>query len=74
MEMISGSSQGLLTYLMNQIAEEDIPDDELRLAAQFGGYRLVEELLAFIDGPEPKNGSWAQAMDQFIAGIDEKRR
>ena len=74
MEMISGTSQGLLTYLMNQIAEEDIPDDELRLAAQFCGYRFVEELLAFIDGPESTNGSWAQAMDEFIADIDGKSR
>ena len=74
MEMISETTQGLLTYLMNQIAESGVPDDELRQAAKFCGYRFVDDLLAFIDGPEPEGTSWSEAMGQFIAGVDAKSK
>lgn len=74
MEMISETTQGLLTYLMNQVAESEVPDDELRQAATFCGYRFVDDLLAFIDGPTPEGMSWSEAMRQFIAGVDAKSR
>jgi hypothetical protein len=74
MEIISETTQGLLTYLINQIAESDVPDDELRQAASFCSYRFVDDLLAFIDGPRPEGTSWSEAMRQFIARLDAKSR
>ena len=72
MEVISKTTQGLLAYLIIQIAESDVPDGELRQAAAFCGFRFVDELLAFIDGPPPEGTSWSDALVQFIAGVDAK--
>jgi hypothetical protein len=74
MEMISRTTQGLLTYLMNQVAESDVPDDELKVAADFCGYRFLHDLLRFIDIPTPAGVSWSDSMRQFIAYVDERSR
>ncbi len=74
MEMISETTQGLLTYLMNQIVDSDVPDDELRQAAEFCGYRFLDDLLTFIDRPIPTGVLESEAMRQFIASVDAKSR
>lgn len=74
MEMISKTTQGLLTRLMNQIAESDVPAEELRQAADFCGYCFLDDLLTFMDGPTPTGVSWSEAMRQFIANVDAKSR
>ena len=74
MEIISETTQGVLTHLLNQIAESDVPDNELRKAAAFCGYLYVDDLLAFIDGPAPEGMLWSEAMDQFIASVDARSR
>lgn len=71
---IAKTTQGLLTYLVNQIAESDATDDELRQAAEFCGYRHLEALLAFIDGPVPAGAAWHDAMNQLIADVDGMSR
>ena len=74
MEMISTTTQGLLSNLMIEIAESDVLNDDLRQAAAFCGYRFVDDLLAFIDGPMPEGMSWSEAKDQLIATVDAKSR
>ena len=73
-EMISTTAQGLLSNLMIEIAESDVPNDELRQAAAFCGYRFVDDLLEFIDGSMPEGISWSEAKEQFIAAVDAKSR
>jgi hypothetical protein len=74
MGVIAETTQGLLTYLINQIAESDVPDDELELAAEFCGYRFLDDYLTFIDAPTRTGDSWSDAMRQFIADVDAKSR
>ncbi|MEZ6058603.1 MAG: hypothetical protein R3C01_18030 [Planctomycetaceae bacterium] len=74
MEMISTTTQGLLSNLLIEIAESDVPNDDLRQAAAFCGYRFVDDLLAFIDGPMPEGMSWSEAKNRFIATVDAKSR
>lgn len=71
MDIVSKTTQGLLTDLMRQIAESDVPDAELRQAAEFCDYRYLDELLAFLDEPTPVD-KWSEAMEQFIANVDAK--
>ncbi|PQO45770.1 hypothetical protein [Blastopirellula marina] len=71
MEMISATPQGLLTYLVIQLAESGSPDAELRQAADFCGYKYLDDLLAFIDLPTP-DSTWSEVTRQFIAAIDAK--
>jgi hypothetical protein len=74
MEIISTTTQGLLSNLMIEIAESDVPNDDLRQAAAFCGYRFVDDFLAFIDGPRPEGIPWSEAKEQFIATVDAKSR
>ena len=73
MEMISQTSQGLLADLMNKIREsEALPEEEMRAAAQFCGFRYLTELLAFGNAPEAEGVSWEQRWRAFVSGIDAK--
>jgi len=74
MEMISTTTQGLLTYLMIRIADSDVPDEELKQAAGFCGYLFLDDLLRFIDAPTPPGVLWSEAMRQLIADVDAKGR
>ncbi len=74
MEMISTTTQGLLSDLMIEIADSDEPNHDLRQAAAFCGYRFIDDLLAFIAGPIPKGMSWSEAKRQFIATVDANSR
>jgi hypothetical protein len=73
-EMISETTQGLLTHLINEIAESDVPDEELELAAEFCSYRFLDDYLKFSDTPTCEGVSWSDAMHQFIAEVDAKSR
>ena len=72
MEIISETSQGLLTHLLNQMAESEATDEELIQAAEFSGYRFLDELLKFMDEATPEASSWSESMAKFIAEIDAK--
>lgn len=71
-ELISQTSQGLLADLVNRIWESEASDEEMRVAAQFCGFRYLRELFAFVNAPQPNGVDWEPSWRQFISGIDAK--
>lgn len=74
--IISKSSQGLLANLLRQIWESEISETEINEAAQFCGFRYLDDLLIFLNAPpETEDGvSWDDRWKAFIADIDSRSR
>jgi len=73
-EIISETTQGLLTSVMSPLAESELPENELHQAAAFCGYRFLDDLLTFIDKHGADYMGWSEAMAGFIASIDARSR
>jgi hypothetical protein len=71
-EMISQTSQGLLADLLDKIWQSETSDEEMRVAAQFCGFRYLREYFALVNAPEPNGADWQRKWRQFISGIDAK--
>jgi hypothetical protein len=57
---------------MAELAGGGESDDELKRAADFCGYRSLDDLLKIMDdAPDP---SWSETLKQFIANVDAKCR
>lgn len=72
MEMIAETTQGLLTNLIAEIAGVGVQDEELKRAAEFCGYRFLDEFLTRAD--ETPDASWTESLARFIADVDARSR
>jgi hypothetical protein len=70
MEMISKTSQGLLTHLMAELADAGATDEELKQAAAFCGYRYLDEWRKLMD--QASDASWTDTLEQVIAIVDSR--
>lgn len=71
-EMISETTQGLLTHLMAEVAGADVSDEELKRAAEYCGYRFLDELLTLMQ--QSPDASWTDTLERFIAEVDSRSR
>jgi hypothetical protein len=72
MEVISETTQGLLTHLMAELAGAGVSDQELKRAAEFCGYLFLEELLTLME--QASDASWTETLERFIADVDSRGR
>ena len=70
MEMMSGTSQGLLADLINELYESLTPEDEIGFAAKFCGFGFLAEYFAFIKEPIPYETDRKKRWNAFIRSID----
>lgn len=70
MEMISETSQGLLTHLMAELAGAGASDEDLTNAAASCGYRYLDEWIKLMD--QASDGSWTDTLERFIAVVDTR--
>lgn len=72
MEMISETTQGLLTYLMEEVISSSESDEECIQAAQFCSYKFLDELLQLME--QTPDGSYRDTLKRFIADVDARSR
>ena len=70
MEMISGTSQGLLADLINLLYESETPEEEILLAAEFCGFRFLTDYFTFIKEPIPYETDREKRWSAFVRSID----
>ncbi len=70
MEMISRTTQGLLTRLIAKLIDVGDSDDELHQAAESCNYSYLDELLELVR--QTTDRSWSETLKRFIAEVDAR--
>jgi hypothetical protein len=70
MEMLSATTQRLLTHLMAELSGAGASDEELKQAAEFCRYRYLDELMNMAE--QCSDESWSNTLKQFIALVDQR--
>ncbi len=72
MEMISETTQGLLTHLMAELIDSGDSNEDLTRAAEFCGCRFLDELLHHME--QVPDASCRETFKRFIADVDARSR